>query len=959
MPEAKQGYMSMTDVIRLCDYNIRSHITHVIAIISMMNHHIVQTFLICTILLFVAIQPVEAQQSLDDQLDQNTFIEGLSELGLNDLLGHILSTQGNNDPALQSLVRIAQLRNTYLKSDSDLIILEQLLAERRQLLRNYSDDIRYASWLGDLAFDLLYLALPESGLDIIVEFGVPTESQRKKYNIWTFEALDISQEAVDNIADTILDIEETAGFADNAKLQQQRRHLIHFEQRERLPYLLEVARYRTAIAEASKTSMYFIHSSDAAYLDSISYVIEGIDIFHDQLDDPWLTEADLLVGLSLARLGSTDDAINILQSVYQNDAMSDQHKMRSILGQVLVRSRHDSSQEALSYITDLPNQEDWIARDPYWMLLLSDQKLRYRYQAVTDGDWAAKDGSSGLTPTDTLTTEAMTWIIAAYDQFLEDDTLPITRNRRESIVGERLATIVPADWPTDQLPAAVVLARSRIVLSKISNDAPEFVIDTEITNALTVLQVLIDQSDTPESIRTDALYLLALSMLKNGDTADAAAAFYDFAQAYPADDRAVIAASQMLVITFDLYQSSNHSTSAAKSLDAALTFVFEQYPTLPGFNVWAYRRGIFEEEHDHLDNAIDAFKLIPEDDSLYPAAQYKIATITLDIASSESAPAGDLERAITRAVSVITILDDINNTLSSSTESTTLNQSIQYVEDLRNRAGSAYLTLEQPQDAIAICEQIDLQQNLSATMQGIAAQRLLIRVRSFYMLEQWDHAESELHSVFINDRMTGSFDHVLQGVLLPIASGVHQDILELEADAMITIGDAGEIENSPVIAEFRLAVSQQFNLVTTLIHNILTQYQMDIDEVTRFQLQFYQAEASRMTGEYHDGLLLYTTLLKTNRSSAAVLSGKAECLFALHKDADAITLYQQLTQGLMAERGAIYWQAELRSLQILDRVNRNTDRIFPKIQRLRHLDPDLGGAQFARAFAVLEIRYAP
>ena len=52
-----------------------------------------------------------------------------------------------------------------------------------------------------------------------------------------------------------------------------------------------------------------------------------------------------------------------------------------------------------------------------------------------------------------------------------------------------------------------------------------------------------------------------------------------------------------------------------------------------------------------------------------------------------------------------------------------------------------------------------------------------------------------------------------------------------------------------------------------------------------------------------------------------------------------------------------YWQAQLRMLQILSRTGRNTQRIAPHIQRLRHKDATLGGERFRREFERLQSRH--
>jgi len=63
-------------------------------------------------------------------------------------------------------------------------------------------------------------------------------------------------------------------------------------------------------------------------------------------------------------------------------------------------------------------------------------------------------------------------------------------------------------------------------------------------------------------------------------------------------------------------------------------------------------------------------------------------------------------------------------------------------------------------------------------------------------------------------------------------------------------------------------------------------------------------------------------------------------------------LYRRIAAGSPAE-SPFWWLAELRQLQILERVGRDVDRIPPRIERLRAIDADLGGEGLRRQFESL------
>ncbi len=68
-------------------------------------------------------------------------------------------------------------------------------------------------------------------------------------------------------------------------------------------------------------------------------------------------------------------------------------------------------------------------------------------------------------------------------------------------------------------------------------------------------------------------------------------------------------------------------------------------------------------------------------------------------------------------------------------------------------------------------------------------------------------------------------------------------------------------------------------------------------------------------------------------------------------------IYRRLASAGMQSSPRRWWIAQLRMLQILDAIGRNTDQIAPRIRRLQQQDPSLGGADTRRAFEGLLVRY--
>lgn len=118
------------------------------------------------------------------------------------------------------------------------------------------------------------------------------------------------------------------------------------------------------------------------------------------------------------------------------------------------------------------------------------------------------------------------------------------------------------------------------------------------------------------------------------------------------------------------------------------------------------------------------------------------------------------------------------------------------------------------------------------------------------------------------------------------------------------------------------------------------------------------ADSLRMAGLLREAEGLYDELLVEQPHVIALVVGKAECVYGLGDDpAEAMTLYRRISADRAAAEDADYWLAQLRMLQILDRIGRNTEQILPRINMLRTRNKDFGGARFRKGFLELETKY--
>jgi hypothetical protein len=132
-----------------------------------------------------------------------------------------------------------------------------------------------------------------------------------------------------------------------------------------------------------------------------------------------------------------------------------------------------------------------------------------------------------------------------------------------------------------------------------------------------------------------------------------------------------------------------------------------------------------------------------------------------------------------------------------------------------------------------------------------------------------------------------------------------------------------------------------------------------LERADRLRLDGALAAAFRLAGRCEAALPMSAELLRLAPDRIEFIFGRAECLFGgdAAQLAEAMGLYKRIAAAGPAGGGALYWESQLRMLQILDRVGRNTRQIAPRIDWLRQLDPALGGERLQRQFEALAAKH--
>lgn len=111
---------------------------------------------------------------------------------------------------------------------------------------------------------------------------------------------------------------------------------------------------------------------------------------------------------------------------------------------------------------------------------------------------------------------------------------------------------------------------------------------------------------------------------------------------------------------------------------------------------------------------------------------------------------------------------------------------------------------------------------------------------------------------------------------------------------------------------------------------------------------------------YEEALAAFESTQTGGTESAAQVFGRAECYFGIGDTPslrEAILLYKRLVNQRAAVDEGTWWMSQLRTLQILDRVNRNTEQIPGYVDNLRHEDRHLGSRRTRRGLESLQRKY--
>ena len=840
-------------------------------------------------------------QSLETRLDEDRYLRGLTELQLPEVLEQYIADNADAPPERQAVYEIARqrlvLRRPGLPPVDRRAAIEAMLAIRAALIDAHPGHPDRATWRADQGADLLFELLSLDGSATTLLTGVPSRMQIAELARVADDLerhMSIAEVEVERAVRMLRSGDDAESFAALTR----RRRLVEEERDRRIPFLRGIGAYlQAALLELEAGS----NAADRAELYGLA--ADALEPLIDDLDGVVGARVRLYCGLALAGLGEMDAAALLLAAV---DADAEAHvsdRFIARLSPIVLRRRSGQFAGARALLEAMRDAGDW-PEDTFFQLLLDDQAFlisRDESRAAPAGQRVAALGDAYAV-----------WITAL------EETLSAVAER-EAIILARMTAAIEPEAPLTDLPPLVSVARA----DRLGRD-PE-----TRQEAIVLYRSILERRRLTEGIEAMVLVRLGQSLRDEGMVAEAIDVLLRLVAGHQAHPSAPAAAETAAALALRAHRESPDAAARERVLHS-LAVLDQRFPTLPTINRWRLAGGQFALAEHRYDDAIERFESISTNNESRLRGRYLAAVAHRGAARSIAGQPGEAGRW----ADAIAAFDGVQAELQAAADRATgaaKDELIAWHIHIDVFRAEAEVAVGRPQIALGRLAGLETRQIIPM---HVLADLLRTRIAAHGALGNVAAAHDQLREFLRAAPVQVS------GVLRPML-----DVVEADVTSSLAVGDEAEARD---IAERELVP----------LLEILVEW-MDgttIGPAEREALSLRVANGLRLAGRYAEALPRYDELLADRPASLSYVLGRAECLFGLGGDhlGAAMLLYRRIANMGVDAGGDAWWQATVRSLQVLDIVNRNTDRIGPRIQQLRQLDPELGGERWRRALEALE-----
>lgn len=432
--------------------------------------------------------------------------------------------------------------------------------------------------------------------------------------------------------------------------------------------------------------------------------------------------------------------------------------------------------------------------------------------------------------------------------------------------------------------------------------------ELDATRLAGALRVVLESDSLGDRQRARAMSSLGLALIRSGHSLEAAAVLLDLANTIPDEPEAAagIDLAARLSLQRALADPANAvaHTLAVASLDRMLSRFIDR----PDIDGWRLAAGRLAASDGRLHDALAAYEAVQEGSEQEQESLREGAAVLL----RESRIEGDHREDV---------FDGMRSRRARGNAATLVVIDLLLVE--------AMLEAEQSTEAA------DVIRSLSTTALTESQQSTLetLRLRA-----------AEGDAALLAKAARGVAERGGADGGLAIAASLQQVLLEIGAQEMRT-GNPVELDR----------MQQEVEPLAEALADWLGSHRSD--DAASWLLVI---EGLRRSGRPAEALAGADRMLKLHPDIGELLFERAESMVMLGGEerlTEAMLIYRRLSRVARESAPRRWWWCQLRMLEILSNLDRNTDRIAPRIRRLMDDDESLGGADVQRGFQALLIRF--
>ena len=189
-------------------------------------------------------------QSLEQQLDRERFLRGLSELRLPEVLAEYIAAHPAGNEIEKADYQIAAqkiiVHDPSKSAKEREAAAQRVLKIRNNIILKNPDDIRLCTWRAEQASDLFFVILPFEASGMTNLFGYPSKPQKDRAKSVAAQMNELMAEAEIDIEDAILELESQPDYVNDFAAQMKKRRLVDEERDQRIPFLRGIGAFLDA-----------------------------------------------------------------------------------------------------------------------------------------------------------------------------------------------------------------------------------------------------------------------------------------------------------------------------------------------------------------------------------------------------------------------------------------------------------------------------------------------------------------------------------------------------------------------------------------------------------------------------------------------------------------------------------------------------------------------------------------